>query len=203
MKEEKKSQESALSADDEMRGATDELGNEFEEPAASSEPAIDAEVEAEGAGTDSGVGDGDERDAKVLELQAQLTRTMADFDNFRRRTRQEREELQQYATKKLLADLLPVVDNFDRALASAADNSDAASLKSGVEMVQRQLFSVLQSFGVQAMETVGQSFDPNVHEAVMQEPGSGQEAGIVLQEFQKGYLLHDKVLRPAMVKVSV
>lgn len=142
---------------------------------------------------------------QLADVQAQLLRTMADFDNFRRRSRQEKDDLQKFATRKLLQDLLPVVDNFDRALSAwgAVDNADATDLKAGIEMVQRQLLSVLQSYGVEAMNDVGQPFDPNVHEAVMQAPADETQAGIVLEEFQKGYRLHDKVLRPAMVKVSV
>lgn len=140
---------------------------------------------------------------KLNETEAKLLRTLADFDNFRRRTRQEHEDLQKFAAKKVLEGLLPVVDNFERALA-AFENKDAdEDIKTGIEMVYRQLQNVLVGQGVAAMEAVGQPFDPLVHEAVMQESVDGQAAGIVLQELQKGYMLHDKVLRPAMVKVSV
>ncbi|MCL6452463.1 MAG: nucleotide exchange factor GrpE [Alicyclobacillus sp.] len=142
--------------------------------------------------------------SEVQELRNQLLRTLADFDNFRRRTRQEKEELQQFATRKLLADLLPVVDNFERALASAnGAGGEASDVLTGVEMVHRQLLSVLQAYGVVPMEAVGKPFDPNIHEAVAQEANPEAGSGVVLAEFQKGYRLHDKVLRPAMVKVSV
>ncbi|WP_249226502.1 nucleotide exchange factor GrpE [Alicyclobacillus mengziensis] len=148
-----------------------------------------------------------QREAKLAEqlqdTEAKLLRTLADFDNFRRRTRQEHEDLQKFAARKVLEGLLPVVDNFERALA-AFENKDAGEdLKTGIEMVYRQLQSVLSAQGVCVMEAVGQPFDPQVHEAVMQESVDGQAAGVVLQELQKGYMLHDKVLRPAMVKVSV
>ncbi|MBX5436462.1 MAG: nucleotide exchange factor GrpE [Alicyclobacillaceae bacterium] len=137
-------------------------------------------------------------------VRQQLLRVHADFDNFRRRTRQEREELQQFAARKLLEELLPVVDNFERALASVNAESQADSIRTGIEMVYRQLTAVLERQGVQPMNAAGQPFDPNFHQAVMQEPAAeGQPAGLVVEELQRGYLLHGKVLRPALVKVSV
>ncbi|WAH38536.1 nucleotide exchange factor GrpE [Alicyclobacillus dauci] len=154
----------------------------------------DAEVTADDAGQDP-------KDAEIESLQQQLLRVRADFDNFRRRTRQEKEELSQFATRKLLADLLPIVDNFDRALA-AEDGADD-QLRTGIEMVHRQLTQVLSQHGVEPMKAQGETFDPVRHEAVMQESVDGTEPNVVLQELQKGYMLHDKVLRPAMVKVSV
>ncbi|WP_367306198.1 nucleotide exchange factor GrpE [Alicyclobacillus acidocaldarius] len=144
----------------------------------------------------------DPRDAQIEELTQQLLRTRADFDNFRRRTRQEREELVQFATKKLLADLLPVLDNFDRAI-QALEGVDEPQMKQGIEMVHRQLIQVMHQYGVTEMDAVGAPFDPSQHEAVMQEQVEGQEPGRVIEVLQKGYLLHGKVLRPAMVKVSV
>lgn len=139
---------------------------------------------------------------QIANLEQQLLRARADFDNFRRRTRQEKDELSQFATKKLLGDLLPVVDNFDRALMTVEPTADE-QLKTGLEMVHRQLLQVLANYGVEPMQAEGEAFDPTRHEAVMQESAEGKDANVVLQELQKGYLLHDKVLRPAMVKVSV
>ncbi|MCL6631075.1 MAG: nucleotide exchange factor GrpE [Alicyclobacillus herbarius] len=137
---------------------------------------------------------------KVQELQNQLLRSRADFENYRRRTRQEMEDLRSFATRQLLADLLPVVDNFDRALGAMEGH---AEVREGVEMVQRQLLSLLEKYGVEPMETLGHTFDPKLHEAVLQEPAGDREPGIVAEELQKGYLLHGRVLRPAMVKVTV
>lgn len=145
----------------------------------------------------------DERAAEIDRLKQQLLRLQADFDNFRKRTRQEREELQWFATRKLLTDLLPVTDNFDRALSTFSAETDVETVRAGVEMVHRQLLTVLQGHDVVPMDTVGQPFDPNIHEAVMQEPADDRPAGIVAEEFQKGYRIGDKVLRPAMVKVTV
>ncbi len=138
------------------------------------------------------------------QLRQQLLRLQADFDNFRKRTRQEREELQSFATRKLLGELLPIVDNFDRAM-SVLTGDDAAlpTVRTGVEMVQRQLLTLLSQYEVRPMEVLGQAFDPKVHEAVLQEPAGDGPAGIVKEELQKGYWLGDRVLRPAMVKVTV
>lgn len=145
----------------------------------------------------------DEQGAELEALRQQLLRVHADFDNFRKRTRQEKDDLQKFATKQLLADLLPIADNFERALQSL-DVADAGEqLRTGVEMVQRQLMQVLQRYGVEPIAAENQRFDPTLHEAVMQEPADGREAGIVAQVLQTGYTLHGKVLRPAMVKVTV
>ncbi|SFU93741.1 nucleotide exchange factor GrpE [Alicyclobacillus macrosporangiidus] len=171
-----------------------------EEPAVdAAEPKPDAD---EGAGAPDAAAEVARLSDEVERLRQQLLRARADFDNFRRRTRQEQEELQWFANKQLLAELLPVVDNFERALAAAG--AEASELRTGVEMVHRQLLGILEKFGVTPVPSVGEKFDPAVHEAVMQEPaGDGAEPGVVVQELQRGYMLRDKVLRPAMVKVTV
>lgn len=140
--------------------------------------------------------------AEVEEHKQRLLRTQADYDNFRRRTQKEKEELGKYASAKLITELLPVVDNFERALNTTSDNAEVASYAKGVEMILRQFEGVLQAEGLTAMETVGQPFNPEYHQAIMQVESEDHEEGIVVEELQKGYLLKDKVLRPAMVKVS-
>lgn len=139
---------------------------------------------------------------QVDEHQQRLLRAQADFDNFRRRTRQEKEEFAKYASLKVVEQLLPVVDNFERALAAGKDSSDYDALIKGVDMIFRQLDQVLAAEGLTRMESVGQPFNPEFHQAVMQVESDEYEEGIVVEELQKGYLLKDKVLRPAMVKVS-
>lgn len=148
-------------------------------------------------------------DARIAELERQVEehqqrylRAQADFDNFRRRTAKEREELAQYATMKLITQLLPVVDNFERAISAAKQNNDFEALSKGVDMVSRQFGQILEQEGLKPMESVGEPFNPEYHQAVMQEQSADHEEGIVLEELQKGYMLKDKVLRPAMVKVS-
>ncbi len=137
------------------------------------------------------------------EAQGRALRVQADFDNFRRRTQKEKEELAQYATSKLVAELLSVLDNFERALATAPGNAESEAFTKGINMIFRQLEGVLKSEGLTAMETVGQPFNPEYHQAIMQVESEEYEEGIVTEEVQKGYLLKDKVLRPAMVKVSM
>lgn len=141
-------------------------------------------------------------EAELEEMRQSLLRVHADFDNYRKRTRQEMDDLRKFAARALLAELLPVADNFDRALAAFV-TGNVDDIRAGVEMVRRQLAAVLEKHGVTPMECVGQAFDPTRHEAVMQEPADGREAGVVVEELQKGYMLHDKVLRPALVKVTV
>ncbi|OBZ19182.1 nucleotide exchange factor GrpE [Bacillus sp. FJAT-27264] len=157
------------------------------------------------AGTVSAEEAGDAARLQTLadELQGRVLRVQADFDNFRRRTQKEKEELAQYATSKLINELLPVLDNFDRALVTAPAGPETEAFTKGVNMIFRQLDGVLKSEGLTAMESVGQPFNPEYHQAIMQVESEEHEEGIVTEEVQKGYLLKDKVLRPAMVKVSM
>ena len=130
-------------------------------------------------------------------------RTQADFDNFRRRARQEKEDLAKYASQKLVESLVPIVDNFDRAIQVSKDTQDFDGLVKGIDMVYRQFEGVLQSEGVKQIDSVGQPFNPEFHQAVMQVESDEYEEGIVVEELQKGYMLNDRVIRPAMVKVSM
>jgi molecular chaperone GrpE len=144
-----------------------------------------------------------EEQRKVAEEHYQrYLRTQADFDNFRRRSRLEKEDFAKYASAKLLEQLIPVVDNFERALGASRESKDYEALLKGVDMIFRQLDQVLVSEGLTPMNAVGQPFNPEFHQAIMQVESEEHEEGIVLEEIQKGYLLKDKVLRPAMVKVS-
>ncbi|MCZ8518695.1 MULTISPECIES: nucleotide exchange factor GrpE [Paenibacillus] len=139
---------------------------------------------------------------QLEEQQGRALRAQADFDNFRRRTQKEKEDFAKYASLKLIEQLLPVVDNFERAMAASRDNKDYDALIKGVDMIFRQLDGVLANEGLKPMETVGTPFNPEFHQAIMQVESEEHEEGTVVEEVQKGYLLKDKVLRPAMVKVS-
>jgi molecular chaperone GrpE len=129
-------------------------------------------------------------------------RTQADFDNFRKRSRLEKEEFAKYASLKLIEQLLPVVDNFERALVAGKENTDNEALLKGVEMTFRLMSQILEQEGLKPIEAVGQPFNPEFHQAIMQVESEEHEEGIVVEEVQKGYNLKDKVLRPSMVKVS-
>jgi len=129
-------------------------------------------------------------------------RIQADFDNFRRRSRQEKEDFAKYASLKLIEKLLPVVDNFERALLSGQSVKDVDALFKGIEMIAKQLNQLLEEEGVKAIDSIGQPFNPEFHQAIMQVESADHEEGIILEEIQKGYSMKDKVIRPAMVKVS-
>lgn len=134
---------------------------------------------------------------------AHLQRLQADFENFRRRVRSERERLQAYAAESLLERLLPVLDNLELAVASARVNLDPGGLRQGVELTLRQFQEVLEKEGVSPMEAVGHPFDPALHEAIMQvETDEHGDNIIVVEELRRGYMYRDRVLRPAMVKVA-
>jgi len=137
------------------------------------------------------------------EYQQRALRTQADFDNFRKRTLKEKEDFAKYASSKLITELLPIIDNFDRAISAAGDNAEIESFAKGVSMIFRQLEGVLKAEGLEAMDAVGQPFNPEFHQAIMQVESDEYEEGIVVEEVQKGYMLKDRVLRPAMVKVSM
>lgn len=137
---------------------------------------------------------------RLLEEHAErYVRLQADFDNFRRRTRQEKEELSVIVAQGIVLQLLPVLDNFERALAS--DSDQEAGLRTGVEMIYRQFIQVFEKMGVETIPAVGMEFDPQVHDAVMSVEDAGQTDGVIAEELQKGYTLKGKVVRPSMVKV--
>ncbi|MEH7748569.1 nucleotide exchange factor GrpE [Neobacillus drentensis] len=139
---------------------------------------------------------------KLEEADNRYLRLQADFDNFRRRTRLDQEASQKYRAQKLITDLLPAIDNFERAMKIEADNEQTKSLLQGMDMVYRSLLDALKSEGVELIESVGKEFDPHLHQAVMQGEDENYGSNIVTDEFQKGYLLNDRVIRPAMVKVN-
>lgn len=139
---------------------------------------------------------------EVAELNNRLLRAQADYDNFRRRTRLDMEAAAKYKAQSLIEELIPAIDNFDRALAVKAESDDAKSLLQGMEMVYRQLTEALKNEGLETINAVGQSFDPHYHQAVMQVESDEHEPNQVVEELQKGYKLKDRVIRPTMVKVS-
>lgn len=141
---------------------------------------------------------------KIKELDAYNLRLQADFDNYRRRSQREREDLSQYASVKVVTALLPVLDDLERALAAPQpEGENCDSLKTGVQMIQRQLLDVLAKEGLQEIETLGQPFDPYIHEAVMQcEAAEGVEENTITMVLRKGYKMKEKVIRAAMVQVA-
>jgi molecular chaperone GrpE len=140
--------------------------------------------------------------SKLEEADNRYLRLQADFDNFRRRTRLDIEASEKYKAQKLVTELLPALDNFERALQIEADNEQSRTLLQGMEMVYRSLVEALKKEGVEPIEAVGKEFDPNFHQAVMQGEDENFGSNIVSAEFQKGYMLKDRVIRPSMVQVN-
>jgi molecular chaperone GrpE len=140
--------------------------------------------------------------AKLEEADNRYLRLQADFDNFRRRTRLDQEASEKYRAQKLITDLLPALDNFERAIQMEAENEHTKGLLQGMDMVYRGLLEALKKEGVEVIEAVGKEFDPHLHQAVMQGEDGNYGSNIVTAEFQKGYLLKDRVIRPSMVQVN-
>ena len=129
-------------------------------------------------------------------------RLYAEFENFKRRKNQEIETNNIYKSQKVITEILPSLDNLERALQVDSDNEEVKALRKGVEMVYEGILNVLKTEGVEEVETENVQFDPNIHHAVMQGEESDKESGVILDTFQKGYKLKDRVIRPAMVKVN-
>ncbi|WP_144558758.1 nucleotide exchange factor GrpE [Shouchella miscanthi] len=141
-------------------------------------------------------------EVELKEANDRLARTKADYDNFRRRTKEEREAQLKYKSQALIESLLPALDNFERALAVEPQSDEAKQLLQGMEMVYRQIEEALQNEGVTVIPTEGETFDPHVHQAVMQVEEEGYESNQIVAELQKGYQLKDRVIRHSMVKVN-
>ena len=144
----------------------------------------------------------DKLEEEVKASEDKYLRLYAEFENFKRRKNKEIETNNVYKSQKVITEILPSLDNLERALQVESDNEEIKSLLKGVEMVYEGLLNVLKSEGVELIETENAQFDPNYHHAVMQEEDSEKESGAILDTFQKGYKLKDRVIRPAMVKVN-
>lgn len=147
--------------------------------------------------------DGIEQMAEQLaELQDRALRQAAEVENYKKRTEREKAEFFKRANEGLVKDLLPVLDNLERALAHARENADLASLLEGMELVRSELLMTLERHGLETVEAMGQPFDPELHEAMMQQENPELDENTVISEMQKGYLFQGRLLRPAMVVVS-
>ena len=138
---------------------------------------------------------------KITSLEDKVKRQMAEFDNFRKRTTKEKEQMFSMGEKSVIEKMLPVVDNFERGLAAVPEAEKGGALASGMEMIYKQMMKQLEDLGVKPIEAVGKEFDPNFHNAVMQVASEEYESGYVAQEFLKGYTYHDTVIRHSMVGV--
>lgn len=167
---------------------------EADEAAEAAEPEVQAEdIPPEEVSADA-------LEAQLKEKNDRILRLQADFENFRRRTAKEKEELAAVITQNMLGDLLPLLDNFERAM--AVEQTDGEAFRKGVEMIFTQLKEVLDKNGLEHIEAEGQPFDPNVHQAVMRVENPDVSDGTVTQVLQKGYRAKGRVIRPAMVQVA-
>lgn len=143
----------------------------------------------------------DKKDEKIAELQDRVTRQMAEFENFRKRTDKEKSAMYEIGAKSVIEKILPIVDNFERGLAAVSEEEKGSAFVEGMNMVYKQLMTELESIGVKPIEAVGQEFNPDFHNAVMQVESEEYESGIVASELQRGYIYRDSVVRHSMVGV--
>ena len=178
----------------------------------------DSDKEAEGADQESADADGaseekksrffgkknkkDKKDEKIEELTDKLTRQMAEFDNFRKRTEKEKSQMYEIGAKDIIDKILPVVDNFERGLGAVTEEEKENPFVQGMDKVYKQLMTTLEGIGVKPIEAVGQEFNPDFHNAVMHEENEEFGENIISEEFQKGYMYRDSVVRHSMVKVA-
>jgi molecular chaperone GrpE len=177
-------------------GSIEEIEREMRETAEEAEEA----VSNPGDGTAGGVAGDAALLAENQQLKDRYLRTLADFDNLRKRTEREKADFFRYALAGVLKDLLPVLDNFDRGLEHAEEGDE---FHKGMLLIYKQLYEVLQKHGLKPIEESGVHFDPNIHEAVVREEDDSVPSQTVVAVLQKGYFLHDRLLRPALVKVAV
>ena len=144
----------------------------------------------------------DKKDEKIEELTDRLTRQMAEFDNFRKRTDKEKKQMYEIGAKDIIDKILPVVDNFERGLAVVSEEEKSHPFMEGMDKIYKQLMATLEEAGVKPIEAVGQEFNPDFHNAVMHVEDEEVGENIVVEEFQKGYMYRDSVVRHSMVKVA-
>ena len=144
----------------------------------------------------------DKKDEKIEELNDRITRQMAEFDNFRKRSEKEKSQMYEIGAKDIIEKILPVVDNFERGLGSVPEEEKNAPFVEGMEKIYKQLMTTLESVGVKPIEAVGQEFNPDFHNAVMHVEDDEFGENIIAEEFQKGYMYRESVVRHSMVKVA-
>ncbi len=187
---------------------TETQAEDGEEAAGGDEAGTEEEEEAEDAGQKSGKklfgkkNKKDKKDEKIEELTDRLTRQMAEFDNFRKRTDKEKSQMYEIGAKDIIDKILPVVDNFERGLGAVKEEEKEDPFIQGMEKVYKQLMTTLEGVGVKPIEAVGQEFNPDYHNAVMHVEDENFGENIIAEEFQKGYMYRDSVVRHSMVKVA-
>ena len=206
--EESKTMEQEPVTQEEEIVVEDTKAEDVSETADQEEAQAEPETAEEDAGTDKKGFFGkkkekkDKKDEQIAELTDKLKRQLAEFENFRNRTDKEKSLMYAVGAQDVIEKILPVIDNFERGLKSIPEDQKGGPVASGMEMIYKQLITVLSDLGVTPIEAVGQEFDPNLHNAVMHAEDEGLGENIVAEEFQKGYKYKDTVLRHSMVKVA-
>ena len=144
----------------------------------------------------------DKKDLKIEELEDKVKRQLAEFENFRNRTEKEKSRMYEFGARDVIEKMLPVVDNFERGLASIPEEEKGSPVASGMEMIYKQIMTTLEGLGVTPIDALNKPFDPNFHNAVMHVEDDGVEENTVVEEFQKGYIYKENVIRYSMVKVA-
>ena len=193
-KQEKSQEEMVKEAVEEAKKNAAEAGTSDEEPEKESEEGTSKRL--------FGKKKKDKKDEKIEELTDRVARQMAEFDNFRKRTEREKSQMYEVGAKDIIEKILPIVDSFERGLAAVAEDQKADPFVDGMDKVYKQLITTLESAGVTPIEAVGKPFDPEFHNAVMHIDDESLEENIVVEEFQKGYMYRDSVVRHSMVKVA-
>ena len=175
---------------------------EQEEATEAAEETVEETEEAEKKGLFKRKPKKDKKDEKIEELTDKLTRQMAEFDNYRKRTEKEKSGMYEIGAKDVIEKILPVIDNFERGLAAVPEDQKEDSFVTGMEMIYKQIMTTLDGIGVKPIEAVGQEFNPDLHNAVMHVEDEEVGENIIVEEFQKGYMYRDSVVRHSMVKVA-
>ncbi|MEM9292064.1 MAG: nucleotide exchange factor GrpE [Acidobacteriota bacterium] len=198
----------SISPDEALDAAVKEAVEAVEAVERKSQQAAEVSAADELKAQSFGDEDFDEEGGEVARLEEEIKslretsiRTLADFDNYRKRIERERAEMHRYAMVEPMRDFLPIMDNLERALAASSGSSD--DLRVGVELIHKQMVDLLNRNKIETVAAVGERFDPNIHEAMMREESDEVEEPTVVEEFQRGYRLHERLVRPAMVKVAL
>ena len=208
MSEENKKESEMEQAEETVREAAQEVSEETSQEALPEEEAAGEEEAKENASQEEKKGffkkkeKKDPKDTQIEELTDRLRRTMAEFDNFRKRTEKQKSAMFEVGAKDIVERILPVIDNFERGLASMPEDVKGTAFAEGMEMIYKQLLKNLEEAGVKPIEALGQPFDPNFHNAVMHVEDENLGENVVSQELQKGYMYRDSVVRHSMVQVA-
>lgn len=193
--------------ENENETAEDAVDVENADAEATEEEAVDENADAEASTEETAEKKGffkkkkDKKDEQIEELNDKVKRQMAEFENFRKRTEKEKTQMYDMGAKSIIEKVLPVIDNFERGLAAVPEENKDDAFVTGMDKIYKQMLTELESIGVKAIEAVGEEFNPDFHNAVMQVESEEYESGVVAQELQKGYVYKDSVVRHSMVAV--